>query len=104
MAKYELLDSQAAEPDAAPVVNMCRWLGVSRSGLSRGGVVEALTADEIGALIAEPPAWLVRAGGTPRTWKYSTAPGGPSKRANSSSLQRRIRSSLDRSARSALAR
>ena len=32
MAKYELLDSQAAEPDAAPVVNMCRWLGVSRSG------------------------------------------------------------------------
>lgn len=32
MAKYEFIDSQATEPDAAPVVNMCRWLGVSRSG------------------------------------------------------------------------
>lgn len=42
-------------------------LGVSRSGLSRGGVVEALTADEIGALIAEPPAWLVRERETYRT-------------------------------------
>lgn len=35
-------------------------LGVSRSGLTRGGVTEALTADQIGALIAEPPAWLDR--------------------------------------------
>ena len=34
-------------------------LGISRSGLARGGVDEALDADQIGALIADPPAWLV---------------------------------------------
>lgn len=34
-------------------------LGVSRSGLVRAGVTEALDADQIGALIADPPAWLV---------------------------------------------
>ena len=34
-------------------------LGVSRSGLSRGGVTEALTADGIGVLIADPPGWLL---------------------------------------------
>lgn len=34
-------------------------LGVSRSGLARAGIAAALTADEIGALIAEPPEWLV---------------------------------------------
>ncbi len=33
-------------------------LGVSRSGLIRGGVTEALTADQIGELIANPPRWL----------------------------------------------
>lgn len=35
-------------------------LGVSRSGLARGGAVDALDADQIGALIADPPDWLVR--------------------------------------------
>lgn len=35
-------------------------LGVSRSGLARAGVTEALDADQIGALIADPPEWLVR--------------------------------------------
>jgi hypothetical protein len=35
-------------------------LGVSRSGLARAGVADALDADEIGALLADPPAWLVR--------------------------------------------
>lgn len=34
-------------------------LGVSRSGLARGGVTEALDADQIGTLLADPPAWLV---------------------------------------------
>lgn len=34
-------------------------LGVSRSGLARAGVVEALDADQIGTLIADPPDWLV---------------------------------------------
>jgi hypothetical protein len=33
---------------------------VSRSGLVRGGITEALTADQIGELITDPPAWLVR--------------------------------------------
>ena len=35
-------------------------LGVSRSGLVRGGIAEALSADQIGELIADPPAWLIR--------------------------------------------
>lgn len=34
-------------------------LGVSRSGLGRGEVTDALTADQIGELTADPPAWLV---------------------------------------------
>lgn len=38
---------------------VARKLGVSRSGLARAGVTEALTSDEIGALIADPPGWLV---------------------------------------------
>lgn len=35
-------------------------LGVSRSGLVRGGITEALTADQVGELIANPPSWLLR--------------------------------------------
>lgn len=35
-------------------------LGVSRAGLARAGVTEALDADQIGTLIADPPEWLVR--------------------------------------------
>jgi hypothetical protein len=34
-------------------------LGVSNSGLARGGVTEPLTTAEIKALLADPPAWLV---------------------------------------------
>ncbi len=34
-------------------------LGVSISGLARGGVTEALTTEQIDALIAEKPDWLV---------------------------------------------
>lgn len=34
-------------------------LGVSKSGLARGGITEALTHDEIGDLIANPPGWLI---------------------------------------------
>lgn len=33
-------------------------LGVSNSGLVRGGLTEPLDADQIGALLADPPAWL----------------------------------------------
>lgn len=35
-------------------------LGVSRSGLARAGITEALDVDQIGVLIADPPEWLVR--------------------------------------------
>lgn len=35
-------------------------LGVSKSGLARGGLTEALTHDQIGELIANPPEWLER--------------------------------------------
>jgi hypothetical protein len=41
-----------------PKAVMAQKLGVSRSGLARGGITEALTAEQIGALIAEPPYWL----------------------------------------------
>lgn len=34
-------------------------LGVSRSGLVRAGIDTALDAGQIGALITEPPAWLI---------------------------------------------
>jgi len=36
-----------------------RRLGISNSGLARGGVGEHLTTEEIKALIEEMPAWLV---------------------------------------------
>ncbi|WP_213814805.1 DUF5997 family protein [Glaciihabitans sp. dw_435] len=35
-------------------------LGVSTSGLARGGVVDPLTTAEIQELLAAPPEWLVR--------------------------------------------
>ena len=35
-------------------------LGISHSGLIRGGIEEALDSDQIGVLIADPPSWLVR--------------------------------------------
>lgn len=38
---------------------VARKLGVSNSGLARGGVTEALTTAEIKALLADPPQWLV---------------------------------------------
>ena len=34
-------------------------LGVSISGLTRGGIVEALTSEQIDALLAEKPGWLI---------------------------------------------
>lgn len=38
---------------------VARKLGVSNSGLARGGVTEALTTAEIKDLLAAPPEWLV---------------------------------------------
>ncbi len=35
-------------------------LGISRAGLARGEVGDALDADQIGELLARPPSWLVR--------------------------------------------
>jgi hypothetical protein len=35
-------------------------LRVSNSGLARGGVTEPLTTAQIAALVADPPAWLIR--------------------------------------------
>lgn len=39
---------------------VARKLGVSNSGLTRAGVSDALTADEIAAFLADPPEWLIR--------------------------------------------
>jgi hypothetical protein len=38
---------------------VARKLGVSNSGLARGGVSDALTTSQIKELLADPPAWLV---------------------------------------------
>jgi hypothetical protein len=34
-------------------------LGISRAGLVRSGVGDALDAEQIGALLADPPDWLL---------------------------------------------
>ncbi|MEV6323627.1 DUF5997 family protein [Nocardia sp. NPDC051787] len=39
---------------------LARKLGVSNAGLVRARVSETLTAEEIGALLADPPEWLLR--------------------------------------------
>lgn len=39
---------------------VARKLGVSVSGLARGGVTDALTTGEIVTLLAAPPEWLTR--------------------------------------------
>ncbi len=38
---------------------MAAKLGVSIAGLARGGVTEALTTEQIDALLEEKPEWLV---------------------------------------------
>ncbi|MDX2295053.1 MULTISPECIES: DUF5997 family protein [Streptomyces] len=45
-------------PHPRPVV--AAKLGISISGLARGGVTEALTTEQIEALRAEAPEWLVK--------------------------------------------
>lgn len=52
-----LLELRANGPHPRPVV--AGKLGVSASGLARGGVTEPLTTAEISALLQQPPAWLV---------------------------------------------
>lgn len=39
---------------------MAQKLGISRSGLKRAGITEALDVDQIGELLADPPEWLTR--------------------------------------------
>lgn len=53
-----LIELRANGPYPRDVV--AQKLGVSRSGLSRAGVTEALDSDQIGALLADPPEWLRR--------------------------------------------
>jgi hypothetical protein len=51
-----LQDLRANGPHPRPVV--AAKLGISISGLARGGVTEALTTEQIEALKAEAPEWL----------------------------------------------
>ena len=51
-----LSDLRRNGPHPRPVV--AGRLGVSISGLTRGGLTEPLTTEEIDALRQEPPAWL----------------------------------------------
>ncbi|QCX74360.1 hypothetical protein C9F11_03285 [Streptomyces sp. YIM 121038] len=53
-----LRDLRANGPHPRPVV--AAKLGVSVSGLARGGVTEALTTEQIDALKEERPEWLER--------------------------------------------
>ena len=53
-----LIDLRRTGPFPRDVV--AQKLGVSRSGLARAGITEPLDADQIGALIADPPGWLIR--------------------------------------------
>lgn len=41
-----------------PRQEAARRLGISNSGLARGGITQFLTTDEIKTLLAEMPAWL----------------------------------------------
>lgn len=43
-----------------PRQEVARKLGVSNSGLARGGMSEALMTEEISALLEAPPEWLVQ--------------------------------------------
>lgn len=52
-----LVDLRRSGPFPRDVV--ASKLGVSNSGLARGGITEPLDADQIGALLADPPQWLV---------------------------------------------
>jgi hypothetical protein len=64
------LDALRADPPAwlielrrngpFPKEVMAQKLGISRSGLIRGGITEPLNAEQVGELIAEPPYWLLR--------------------------------------------
>lgn len=51
-----LVDLRANGPHPRPVV--AQKLGVSISGLARGGVTEALTTEQIEAIKTENPEWL----------------------------------------------
>ncbi|MGY0488121.1 DUF5997 family protein [Streptomyces sp. WG-D5] len=51
-----LVDLRANGPHPRPVV--AQKLGVSISGLARGGVTEALTTEQIEAIKSENPEWL----------------------------------------------
>lgn len=39
---------------------MARKLGVSNTGLARADVSDSLDAEQIAALLADPPEWLIR--------------------------------------------
>ncbi|MEU9609260.1 DUF5997 family protein [Streptomyces sp. NPDC048057] len=53
-----LRDLRREGPHPRPVI--AAKLGISISGLARGGVTEALTTEQIEALKQESPEWLVR--------------------------------------------
>lgn len=53
-----LADLRRSGPHPRPVV--ARKLGVSISGLARGGVTDPLTTADITMLLQDPPAWLIQ--------------------------------------------
>ncbi len=53
-----LTDLRRSGPFPRDIV--ARKLGISNSGLTRAGVSDSLTADEIAAFLADSPDWLIR--------------------------------------------
>lgn len=53
-----LVDLRRTGPFPRDVV--AQKLGISRSGLARGGAEDTMDSDQIGTLLADPPDWLVR--------------------------------------------
>lgn len=45
---------------------LAQKLGVSKSGLIRGGITEPLDSDQVGELLANPPEWLIHERGVHR--------------------------------------
>ena len=66
-----LLDLRREGPHPRPVV--AAKLGVSISGLARGGVTEALTTEQIEALKEERPEWLEKERATQAEVRKETA-------------------------------
>jgi hypothetical protein len=59
LTREEVEQLRADRQGPVPRDVVAQKLRISRSGLARAGVPDALDADQIGELLADPPAWLL---------------------------------------------